>query len=140
MVFAVNTDKPRRKFIPFRLALSAAGTLAALTFLYVLNPNISRYLPPCPFHALTGLYCPGCGSTRAMHQLLHVHILAALDLNPLMVISLPFLLYSSLKQAFMQSKPEQPVKAIWVWSIFVVIIIYGIMRNIPVYPFTLLAP
>ncbi|MEN6371570.1 MAG: DUF2752 domain-containing protein [Armatimonadota bacterium] len=136
----VKTDTTHRKFVPIRSALSAAGMLAALIFLYVLNPNISWYLPPCPFHALTGFYCPGCGSTRAMHQLLHGHILAALDLNPLMVISIPFLLYLYIRQALRQMRPAQPVKAIWLWCVLAVIIIYGILRNIPVYPFTLLAP
>lgn len=75
-----------------------------------------------------------------MHQLLHGHILAALDLNPLMVISIPFLLYLYIRQALRQMRPAQPVKAIWLWCVLAVIIIYGILRNIPVYPFTLLAP
>jgi hypothetical protein len=140
MAFSVYTSTTHSKFISIRSVLPVVGTSAALIFLYVLNPSISRYLPPCPFHALTGFYCPGCGSTRAMHQLLHGHILAAFDLNPLLVISMPFLLYLYLKQTFTKEKPIQPAKTVWVWYVLAGIIIYGVLRNIPAYPFTWLAP
>ncbi|MEW5722540.1 MAG: DUF2752 domain-containing protein, partial [Thermodesulfobacteriota bacterium] len=56
-------------------ALGAAG-LAGATWLYLVNPAVSALYPPCPFHALTGLYCPGCGTLRGLNQLLHGHLLA----------------------------------------------------------------
>jgi hypothetical protein len=42
--------------------------------------------PPCLFHLATGFPCPGCGSTRAMLQLLQGHVTAALAFNPLMTL------------------------------------------------------
>jgi len=41
------------------------------------------FLPACPWHALTGWPCPGCGSTRAIVRLLHGNLLGALGVNPL---------------------------------------------------------
>jgi len=41
-------------------------------------------LPECPLHRLTGLYCAGCGGTRAIHALLHGDVAACFRLNPLL--------------------------------------------------------
>ena len=72
----------------------AVGCGAMLVALYVWEPAASGLFPPCPFHALTGLHCPGCGSLRAVHQLLHGELWAAFRLNPLMVLSLPLLAFA----------------------------------------------
>lgn len=40
---------------------------------------------PCLFHLLTGLYCPGCGGTRAVKYLLQGQILKSLQYHPLVV-------------------------------------------------------
>jgi hypothetical protein len=47
--------------------------------------------PKCPFLTLTGLKCPGCGSQRAMHQIIHGDIASAFRLNPMFF---PALLYA----------------------------------------------
>lgn len=39
-------------------------------------------LPPCVFHSLTGLYCPGCGGTRACRLLLSGHIFQSFLYHP----------------------------------------------------------
>src|SRR5258705_4417450 len=73
-------------------------TLAtAAVYLFVFEPGKNGFFPLCPFRALTGFTCPGCGSTRPMHQLLHGHFLAAFMLSPLMFLALPFLLYALLR-------------------------------------------
>ena len=77
------------------------GGLAILGFttlivLFAHDPANSMFYPPCPFRALTGFYCPGCGTLRALHQLLHGHLVAAFWLNPLAALLLPFLGYASL--------------------------------------------
>ena len=40
----------------------AVGCGAMLVAVYVWEPAASGLFPPCPFHAFTGLHCPGCGS------------------------------------------------------------------------------
>ena len=48
-----------------RERLKAAGIVAfvaaAAAILFVIDPASSNLYPSCPFNALTGLYCPGCG-------------------------------------------------------------------------------
>src|SRR3982751_4231256 len=87
-----------------RERLSAVGftvfTLAALGYLRLFNPATSGLYPPCPFRLLTGLNCPGCGTLRGLHQLLHGHPLAALDLNPLLIVTLPIMAYIFLSSTF----------------------------------------
>ncbi|MHC4284956.1 MAG: DUF2752 domain-containing protein [Planctomycetota bacterium] len=118
--------------------------LACLSVLYIYNPTNSNVYPPCPFHALTGLCCPGCGTLRALHQLVHGRLLTAFGLNPLMVLSLSLLGYGFVsKVVFVQSGRRMwgvLIPAVWIWILLGVIILFWILRNIPLYPFSLLAP
>ncbi|NCB93838.1 MAG: DUF2752 domain-containing protein [Clostridia bacterium] len=45
--------------------------------------RLIRLYPPCIFHALSGAYCPGCGGTRAVLELLHGHVLRSLWYHPI---------------------------------------------------------
>jgi len=118
------------KWLPWLLL--PAGIVAAIV-LFTFDPHQSTLFPPCPFKALTGWVCPGCGSTRAMHCLLHGQVLQALERNPLMVISLPIL-------AAMFAWPSIAKKPWVAWSALVILVSYGILRNIPFAPFEYLAP
>lgn len=118
--------------------------LPGLSLLFSFNPASSIFFPPCPFHALTGLHCPGCGTLRALHQLLNGHLLRAFGLNPLMVLSLPFVGYAFLSNAMTMVNgrrlPTVFIPAIWIWMLLGAVITFWALRNIPVYPFSLLAP
>src|ERR1700675_1423684 len=70
-----------------------AAFAVALVMLRVFDPATSGIFPPCPLRYLTGWYCPGCGSLRAIHQLLHGNLRAACAMNALTVMLLPFLSY-----------------------------------------------
>lgn len=102
--------------------------------------------PPCWFYTLTGLYCPGCGSGRCFYALLHGELYAAFRFQPLLFIILPFLAYYLLRAYlnFVCARkllpfPEIKSSALGYVAI-VTVVLYGVLRNIPVYPFTLLAP
>lgn len=102
------------------------------------------FFPPCPLHAFTGLNCPGCGATRAAQELLHGHIRTALHLNAPLVLLVPVLLTIGLWQTLADNASER-VQALvrqrwWGWLILLLVLTFGIARNIPSYPFTLLAP
>ncbi|MCP3962891.1 MAG: DUF2752 domain-containing protein [bacterium] len=129
-----------------RLGIAAAGVcaVAVAVFLAVVNPATAGFLPPCPFHELSGLHCPGCGSTRALHHLLNGHLGAAFGLNLLMVISLPFLLYASVSYAlrgcFGRGLPAPRVEAWMAYTLLCIILAFWILRNVPLPPFSYLAP
>jgi hypothetical protein len=123
--------KPSRQLM---WVLAALGVGAVLALVFFFNPATTHLLPTCPFHALTGLYCPGCGSTRALHRLMHGDVEAALRFNPLMVATLPVL------GVLLIRRDSATVRPVWIWLLLAVVIGYGVLRNIPVHPFTLLAP
>lgn len=118
------------------LAVSAA-------VLWRFDPNVAgNPLPPCPLYALTGLLCPGCGSTRALHALLHADPLRALSMNALLVASLPVLPLMALDALGMLAAPWR-ARLRWLldargWAVLV--IGYGVLRNLPWMPFAALAP
>jgi hypothetical protein len=115
------------------LALLFVALLSGLAVLFRFDPATSNYYPRCVLHAVTGLHCPGCGSLRATHELLHGHVGRALAFNPLFVFSLPVLGLLALRRKWCYR--------VWVpWVTLMGLVAYGILRNIPAWPFVLLAP
>ena len=76
-----------------RTAWFALGLLAAIGVgvVYFVDPRVAGNYPPCPFLYLTGCYCPGCGTLRAVHRLLHGDLPGAIGYNPLTIAFMPFL-------------------------------------------------
>ena len=117
---------------------------AGLLLLWRFDPATSGLFPPCPFRVLTGWYCPGCGSLRAMHQLLQGNIRNAFKLNALAVVALPFLAYGMISRALLVLRwyelPRWFVPSSCIRALAAGIVVYGVVRNLPVYPFSILAP
>jgi hypothetical protein len=107
--------------------------IAALLMLRLFDPATSGVFPPCPFRVLTGWLCPGCGSLRAMHQLLLGNFATAFALNPFAVISLPFLGYGTASYArfVLRGKylPRIFVPGAWINALAASIVLFGIVRN-----------
>ena len=122
---------------PALLALALSPCVAVLV---VRDPADSGLFPPCPFLALTGLQCPGCGALRGLHQLLNGQLLAAVELNIVMVLALPFLTYTFLstlaRDVNAQRLPTVFVRPAWIWLLLGGIILFWVLRNLPVYPFS----
>jgi hypothetical protein len=129
-----------------RAELLTASVLlvSAAVLLRYANPASSGIFPPCPFLWLTGFYCPGCGSLRALHQLLYGNLGAAFALNPFAVLSFPFLAYGGASRAayLLNGRyfPRIFLPGWFIWTLFAAIVLFGILRNLPMYPFHLLAP
>jgi Protein of unknown function (DUF2752) len=113
--------------------------LAGAAYLFVFEPGKSGFFPGCPFRLLTGFTCPGCGTTRALHQILHGHFAAAFMLNPLLVLAIPFLLFALLRYSVIVMRGGVPrpnaLPAPVIYALFVIIVSFWIFRNTPLYPF-----
>ena len=134
----VTVDRSRQLAIASVVWL---GLAAIGVFLFFFNPAspANQFFPKCPFRLVTGLQCPGCGSTRACYQLLHLHPIAAFKLNPFLVLMLPFMIYGFLgfTRSAITGRPQRRVfiPPFYLWSFMVLILFFWIFRNTPWYPF-----
>lgn len=114
------------------------GAVALLVVVYALfNPAETSWFPKCPFRQLTGFDCPGCGSQRAVHHLLHLDIPAAFAENMLLVIAIPYLIVgftfdmipTTNGNALKWRKRLFGTTAIFI--ILAIIILFWVLRNVP---------
>lgn len=104
-----------------------------ILFYYIFNPLQSRFMPQCAFHRLTGLSCPGCGTQRALHALLHGDIAAAFSANAFLIIISPLLMFLLWVELNRTRRPRIYVKVHNVAFIAVIaamLIGWGVVRNI----------
>jgi len=113
---------------------------------YTYNPS-SANTPflSCPLKTVTGYHCPGCGSQRAIHQLLHLNFYKAFRLNPFMVASLPIIIYAlGLRLYNYLFRTQYRVGLFYskwfIFGYFGLAVLYWVLRNLPYYPFDQLAP
>lgn len=67
--------------------------LAAMLVYFFFDPAGAAWMPKCPVYVLIGLECPGCGTQRALHALLHGHPAEAWSHNAMLIISLPLIIW-----------------------------------------------
>jgi len=132
---------PKKRRLVWALAALAALLIGGY-ILYRFDPVQSGFYPKCVFHEITGLYCPGCGAARAFHALIHGDFLAALDLNPLLVIALPVIIVMIILEIVGYFRDRRyGLFPMWqALALVVVIVVYTVLRNLPIEPFTYLAP
>lgn len=115
------------------LTLAAAAALG-IAALYVYPPGAVRWYPRCPFLALTGWKCAGCGGLRAIHALLHGRLAEAIGFNGLVVTLLPgaaafslWQLYSAVRWGRFRAVPSL-VPALW--AVCAAAVAFGVLRNV----------
>jgi Protein of unknown function (DUF2752) len=122
-----------RRLLPPAGALAAVA--AAVTYVRAVDPGQHGHYPTCPFLALTGLYCPGCGSLRMMHALAHGHVAEGFGRNPFAFLLIPVLGYlwtrwvraAARGEAFSSPLLRTPV----IWVLTVLMLVYWVVRNLP---------
>ena len=122
-------------------ALVGAAAIVALN-----DPSAQgSHFPACQFHAITGLWCPGCGLTRGFHQLLTGHPLSAMGYN----VFVPIVLVAVIGSwwGWVRTSWGQPDRVWPEWTrrwittgMPIALVAYGVLRNIPAAPFRSLAP
>lgn len=119
---------------PRRIAVSVVVAAVGAWVLYTFPPTAYGFYPRCPFRMLTGLQCPGCGTTRALHQLLHGNVGAAFRLNPMLFVLMAVAL-CAVPSLLRGQQPQFLMKPWFAWAAFFVLTSYWIVRNTPIYPF-----
>lgn len=125
-------DRLRAVALP---ALVAAPFLAATAYVANVDPNTPGHYPTCPFLALTGYWCPGCGGLRAVYALTHGHPLQALHDNAfgLAAVAAVAVWWIAWVVARVRGRPlsVRPVRAV-LFAALVVIPVFTILRNLPI--------
>jgi len=111
-----------------------AAATGAAAYIALVDPDEPGHYPTCPFLALTGYYCPGCGSLRMIHALTRGHLAEGFGRNPLAFVTLAFLGYLWIRWTVaasrgrpLRSRILQPSAII---AFAVVIIVYWVVRNL----------
>lgn len=135
----------RYRYILLILAIIIPVTAIYIYYAYYQQTD-STWINQCTIYRFTGVNCPGCGGQRSLHSLLHGEIAQALRYNSLFILGLPFLIYlyyiairvyildhKEYLQSFVFSKG-------FAYTFLAAIIMFFILRNIPLFPFTYLSP
>ena len=130
----VTTSAGTRRRVLYLAALALAPI--ACVVLYLFNPAAKDDpYPNCPFLWLTGYYCPGCGTLRAYHQLLRGNTDIALGLNPVTVLALPAFVYAIASAWLTGFRGRGLPTPHWTrgmgWGLAMALVVFGVVRNLP---------
>lgn len=132
--------KPERILAGAGVAVLGAGCFVVGYF----DPAKASFFPGCPLLNITGFACPGCGLTRGFHELFHGNFLAALDFNalvPVYAVIFGFLAILFASIAFRGRDLRYSILNPTTLGIFLGIsAVFGVLRNIPVHPLSVLFP
>lgn len=124
-------EDTRKKYWPL-IFIPVGIVLAYIYFNY--DPSVYPF-PSCPSKKYFGISCPGCGSQRAAHRLLHGDIIGAFHYNPILLFAIPYIILGYVFQIKkVRNKYPKTRKALFgtttIWIIFTLVILYLIARNV----------
>lgn len=143
--FAITRFRHESQLVAASLPIVTAGAaLIVCMTLALRDPRESSY-GICPWLAVTGTHCPGCGSLRSINRLMNFDIWGAINFNVLTIFALPLVFYGWLRWALPDRITKSwfhltriPASALYVLA--GVLVAYSIVRNLPWYPFSWFAP
>ena len=140
--------RPKLRQTGLRMLFAAGLPLLAGAGIWLLvkaGPAAGGTLLPCLFHQWTGLFCIGCGTTRALAALLQGRLPAALSYNAFAVIWLAWPAWSGLgiwlqvitgRRVIPQPKDRRAL----LLALLLSALLFVGLRNLPFLPFSWLAP
>ena len=112
---------------------AGGGAILALGLGYALWVRFTGLAVPCPFFAVTGRLCPGCGVTRMCLALLCWDWAAAWVANPVLLMMLPVLAILGVRMAVRYVREGSTAGPKWesalLWGMIVLLVIWGAERN-----------
>ena len=117
---------------PAGVAVAAA---VAAGYVGAVDPNEAGNYPTCPVLATTGLFCPGCGSLRAVHALTQGDVAAAVELNVLAVLGLMLLaaIWWAWARRSWSGRPRTSVASpTLLWMLLGGVALFTVLRNLSV--------
>ncbi len=125
-------------------ALGATALIGGSATVAFFDPAKANFFPVCPLLALTGFACPGCGLTRGFHALFHGDIIPALDFNLLVPVWAAIFGWVFISLVLLAVRGRGlymwPTKPGFMVTFLIVLLTFGVLRNIPLWPFTILFP
>ena len=115
------------------VVLTVVAVVVGVIVYSTFNPANNPIFPKCPFLVLTGFKCPGCGSQRAIHCLLHLDIIGAVKFNFMLVVSLPIIFVLLVAHFLRKTKPDFYAKVNnykFTLVYFSIVVIWWVVRNI----------
>lgn len=113
------------------LALAVFG----MTVLRVFHISLTDIVPGCFLYHLTGLYCPGCGATRALTALMEGHPVRSFVYHPVVnyvvFLGLWFLLSQTI-QRISRGKLRIGMKYrdLYLWILLAILVLHCVIRNV----------
>jgi hypothetical protein len=120
---------------PVGVGVAAVVLLGCLA---VRDPNDAGAYPLCPFRAITGWDCPGCGALRGLHALAIGDLRVMADQNLLLVVAVPFLVWRFVTWTLRRVRgmpAREPGAVLPVVITAVVVLVFWVVRNLPGVPF-----
>jgi hypothetical protein len=116
--------------------LTAGGVAATTLALRLRDPHVSHSWGVCPLYFATGIYCPGCGSLRAVNDLTRGHLAAAASSNLLLIALIPVLglLYARWTVVTWQGHDAHLVPRVpraLTYGLLALVAVFVIARNLP---------
>lgn len=110
------------------------AVLLALGVVYfALDPSASGVFPRCVFLSMTGYKCPGCGSQRAIHAMLHGDVIGALRYNAFLLTAIPWIALCLFAESQRVRNPRLYARLnapLLIWLFLAMVLLWWLLRNI----------
>ncbi len=116
--------------------VSAFVALSGTVYIFLNNPHVLGALGWCPLYYNTGMWCPGCGGTRAVYDLAHGDIAGAMAMNPVFTLAVPVLIVLWFRWVlYARGRPTKPWNIPdWAYvTVGLAALGFFVLRNVPAF-------